>query len=196
MTRNGNGYVQMFEGPDGEPVVLLRFADFVNLCKLASEAKSPSGGQRMSKLQSQFVRCFLDKADDNSLYALWSDFKTDSNIRNELKLFISHACAADSPAEPLSDHDDQAAYHTVKSRLASATEEIIPAKIADRLIDGENPVAVWRGYRGLTQKSVAERAGLSQAMISQIETGKRTGDVDTLKRIAEALGVLVDDLVA
>ena len=58
-----------------------------------------------------------------------------------------------------------------------------------------NPVRVWREYRGLTQRELAEKAGLAQAYIAQIETGRRKGTVDVYKRLAEALRVDIDDLV-
>ena len=44
-------------------------------------------------------------------------------------------------------------------------------------------------------KSLAEKAGIAPAYLSQIETGKRDGTVSTIKKLAEALGVMVDDLV-
>jgi len=81
-----------------------------------------------------------------------------------------------------------------KAKLASGEEEMIPASVADALLDGANPVKVWREHRGLTQESLAELAGISKAYLCQIETGKRAGAVKTLRAIAAALGVTVDDL--
>ncbi|MGD8817393.1 MAG: helix-turn-helix transcriptional regulator, partial [Acidobacteriota bacterium] len=40
-----------------------------------------------------------------------------------------------------------------------------------------------------------EKAGIAAAYLSQIETGKRDGTVATVKRLAAALEVSVDDLV-
>jgi transcriptional regulator with XRE-family HTH domain len=42
---------------------------------------------------------------------------------------------------------------------------------------------------------LAMAAGMSQSYLSQIESGKRQGSVDTLKRIAAVLAVSLDDLV-
>ncbi|MGE0211055.1 MAG: helix-turn-helix domain-containing protein, partial [Parvibaculaceae bacterium] len=39
------------------------------------------------------------------------------------------------------------------------------------------------------------KADIAQPYLSQIETGKREGTIRTMKRIAEALGVQLDDLV-
>ena len=40
----------------------------------------------------------------------------------------------------------------------------------------------------------AEKAGLAQAYVSQVETGKRAGTVETLKKLASALRVALDDI--
>ena len=42
---------------------------------------------------------------------------------------------------------------------------------------------------------IARRAGLHWVQVHEIETGAKTGSVQSLKRIAEALGVPLDDLV-
>lgn len=72
--------------------------------------------------------------------------------------------------------------------------ETFPADVADRLLDGEHPVKVFREYRDMTQAQLGAAAGLKQAYISQIEAGSRAGTVEALKRIAGALKVDLDDL--
>ncbi|WP_024298289.1 helix-turn-helix domain-containing protein [Methylomicrobium lacus] len=73
--------------------------------------------------------------------------------------------------------------------------ELVPANVVYRIADGENKIKVWREYRGFTQTELAERCGLKQATVAQMEGGKRTGSVAALKAIAEALAVELDDLV-
>jgi DNA-binding Xre family transcriptional regulator len=90
---------------------------------------------------------------------------------------------------------DVEAYDQAKQRLATGEDELIPSEIVDRLLAGENPIRVWRDHRGLTGRALATQAGIAPAYLSQIETGKREGTVDTLKALAAALGVMVDDLV-
>lgn len=70
----------------------------------------------------------------------------------------------------------------------------IPAAVAHALLDGEQPVKVWREQRGLTQEALAGKAGISKAYLCQIETRKRVGALKTLKAIADALALRVDDL--
>lgn len=86
---------------------------------------------------------------------------------------------------------DIIAYDQAKARC----QEIFPADMADRLIAGENPVRVFRTYRGLSQESLAKASGISRAMIAQIETGRKSGSVDTLKKLSTALDVDLDDLI-
>ncbi len=86
---------------------------------------------------------------------------------------------------------DEALY----DRARAEGGELFPAEIVDRLLAGENPIRVYRGYRGLTQKQLAETAGINPVYLSQIETGKRAGSLRTLAAIAEALGVEAGDLV-
>jgi len=57
----------------------------------------------------------------------------------------------------------------------------LPAEVVYRLLD-ENKVKVWREYRGLAQTGLAEHCGLAQASIAQIESFKRSGSVEVLKK--------------
>jgi len=77
---------------------------------------------------------------------------------------------------------------------ATRNQESVPAELVDRLLARENPVKVWREYRGLTQRALAAQAGLNFSYLSQIETGARKGTTATMKKIAEALGIDLDDL--
>lgn len=90
---------------------------------------------------------------------------------------------------------DRDAVRRFREALAAGAEELVPAEIADRLVAGESPVRVWRTHRGLTVRQLAERCGLSQAYLSQIEAGKRAGSAATLAAVAAALGIGVDDLL-
>lgn len=73
--------------------------------------------------------------------------------------------------------------------------EGMPMPVLRRIIDGESPVKVIREWRGLTQAELARRAGLHRVQLHDVETGKSRGSVDTLKAIAVALDVALDDVV-
>lgn len=91
--------------------------------------------------------------------------------------------------------DDVAAYDQAKAELANHDDEIIPAEVVEAILAGENPVRIWRRYRGLSQVELAAKAGISQAYLAQIENGRREGTLATYKAIANALSVDLDDLV-
>ncbi len=95
-------------------------------------------------------------------------------------------------AEMLQDIRD---YDEIKLILANGDEELIPSEVTYALLDGENPIRVWREYRGLTQQQVAEAAGISKSYLSQLESGQRKGSVEVLAGVAKALNVSLDDLV-
>ena len=99
-------------------------------------------------------------------------------------------CAA---AEDLADLQS---YDRVTAALQAGEDELIPAAFVARLIDGENPVRVYRDLRGLTQAALAKRANLNRVVVAEIETGRKNGSIATVKSLALALGVTVDDLVA
>ncbi|MBC8229088.1 helix-turn-helix transcriptional regulator [bacterium] len=74
-------------------------------------------------------------------------------------------------------------------------EELVPSEIMYAILDGENPIRVWREYRELTQQQLSEAAGISKPYLSQIESGKRIGTTEVLSAIAKALNLTLDDIV-
>lgn len=95
-------------------------------------------------------------------------------------------------AEMLEDIRD---YDEMKGAIARGDEELIPSKVVYAILDGENPIRVWREYRGMTQKELAEAANISKPYLSQIETGKRMGTTEVLTAVAQALNLSLDDVV-
>jgi transcriptional regulator with XRE-family HTH domain len=63
-----------------------------------------------------------------------------------------------------------------------------------RRLVGDNCARIRKG-RGMTQEQLAERSGLSQQYISDLERGKRNPTVVTLWELAQALGVSHVELV-
>ena len=77
----------------------------------------------------------------------------------------------------------------------STNEESIPQAMVERLVNGDNPLEVWREYRGITQTELATQAGIGKSYLSQIEAGKKTGSARVLQALVTALNVDVDDLL-
>ena len=87
--------------------------------------------------------------------------------------------------------DDIAAYDRAKSKA----EEGIPQEHVLRILNGDHPIAVFRDWRGLSQSALSRKSGVNRVQINDIERGRKNGSVETLKKIADALDVLVDDLI-
>ena len=60
--------------------------------------------------------------------------------------------------------------------LRLARRELIPAEVVGPNDRRRNKVRVWREYRGMPAKELAEATGLAAPYISQLETVKREGD--------------------
>ncbi|MDD5094811.1 MAG: helix-turn-helix transcriptional regulator [Dehalococcoidia bacterium] len=94
-------------------------------------------------------------------------------------------------AEILQDIQD---YEAAKRGIEEG-EELVPSQLTYAILDGQNPIKVWREHRRLTQQQLADLAGISKAYLSQIETGKRTGSTEVVASIAKALHLSLDDIV-
>ncbi|MEQ1549291.1 MAG: helix-turn-helix transcriptional regulator, partial [Chakrabartia sp.] len=95
----------------------------------------------------------------------------------------------------LEDAKDITAAKEFEAREAIGDAEFLPWEMAKRLRCGEHPIAVWRDHRRFTQKALAEQVKMTAAQLSEIENGKKTGSVATLQKLAQALGVTVDELL-
>jgi DNA-binding XRE family transcriptional regulator len=74
-------------------------------------------------------------------------------------------------------------------------EHALTSAEVDELLAAKTPLAFYRKRAGLTQATLAERAGIAQGFLSEIEAGRKSGDVQTLRKIAELLNISLDDLV-
>jgi DNA-binding XRE family transcriptional regulator len=97
--------------------------------------------------------------------------------------------------EAAEDLADIAAYHRIKADIAAGRDELIPSEFADRIIEGESPLRIYRDYRGLTQTALAAASGVNRVQIADIEARRKSGSIDTIRKLAEALRVTIDDLV-
>jgi len=92
------------------------------------------------------------------------------------------------------DLADLQSYDRAKTAVAAGEEELVPAEYVNRLLNGDSPLRVYRNWRGLTQAALAARAGVNRVTVTEIETRRKQGSVTTLRALAGALGVALDDL--
>ena len=72
-------------------------------------------------------------------------------------------------------------------------EGLIPHDVVSATVDGVPPMKAWREYLSLTQAEIAERLGISQSALAQLELSANPRK-STLRRVAQALGVTVAQL--
>lgn len=99
----------------------------------------------------------------------------------------------------LEDAEDRAAVRERREFEASvgsarARRSYLTADEARRLLDGENPIRLWREKRGLSQRALAAKAQLGNSYLAEIETGRKPGSRVALRKLATALQVRSEDL--
>ena len=87
-------------------------------------------------------------------------------------------------------------------RFFPATKRIpasdaVPHEIVSLMVDNDwSIIRAWREYLELTQLVVAERAGISQAALSQMESSGKRLRKATREKLAVALGITAGQLAA
>ncbi|MEM9524476.1 MAG: helix-turn-helix transcriptional regulator [Pseudomonadota bacterium] len=72
----------------------------------------------------------------------------------------------------------------------------LPADLLERSLDGRmHPLTAWRKAVGMTQAALARKAGLRTATVGNIENGKIDPRLSSLKALADALNLDIDDIV-
>jgi DNA-binding XRE family transcriptional regulator len=84
-------------------------------------------------------------------------------------------------------------YHQAK-QVIEAGEEVIPSHVTYAILDGENPIKVWREYRQLSRQALATQVGITENYLSDIEAGKSMPTIDILVAIAKVLNLDVEDI--
>ena len=94
-------------------------------------------------------------------------------------------------AEMLQDVQD---YDASRASLAHGNEMLVPSEVLHAILDGGNPIRIWREYRGLSQQALAENAGISISYLSQLESNERIAPPDVLSALATVLEAPLDTL--
>jgi DNA-binding XRE family transcriptional regulator len=89
---------------------------------------------------------------------------------------------------------DRRCAEEIMTEVKAGREEVFPAAMVNQLLDGVNPVKLFRQHRGITQRDLAASVGINPVYLSQIERGARAGSLETMKALAKALFVDLDML--
>jgi DNA-binding XRE family transcriptional regulator len=93
------------------------------------------------------------------------------------------------------DAADAAYASRILAEIESGAETLLTSEQANHLLSAKTPLAFWRKHRGITQEALAKLIGVAQGFVSEIESGSKTGDVQTLAAMARVLSISLDDLV-
>ncbi|HFC8535949.1 TPA: helix-turn-helix transcriptional regulator [Neisseria bacilliformis] len=92
------------------------------------------------------------------------------------------------------DNDDE--WEEVPYEASEFDDVSLPFAIADIMTGRDvSAIAAWRIHRGLTQAQAAEKAGISQAALSQIEKKGARPQSKTREQFAAIYGCLPEQLV-
>lgn len=70
-----------------------------------------------------------------------------------------------------------------------------PNEVVKANVRGETLVKAWREYSKLTQQELAEKADMKQSALARLESGNTKPRKSTLKKIAEALEIELEQLL-
>ena len=86
-------------------------------------------------------------------------------------------------------------YQEYIASLRQQEEVYFPHEVVEQYaVQGKSLVRAWREYKGLTQKELAHKLKISQSAFSQMEKPDAPLRRSTLKKIATALEVSVEQL--
>lgn len=93
------------------------------------------------------------------------------------------------------DDDSDEGWEAIEVDEGDNDNETIPHEVVSLSIDNDvSLLGAWRIYRGLSQKEVANKTGLTQSAISQMESKGSKPQMKTLERLAKIYKCRVSQL--
>jgi DNA-binding XRE family transcriptional regulator len=87
------------------------------------------------------------------------------------------------------DEDDIAVYDARKAELAASGDGLLPQSVSEAMLRGDSLLRALRRWRHMSQCELAAKAKVGQGYISDLESRRRAGALETLRRLAQALDV-------
>jgi ribosome-binding protein aMBF1 (putative translation factor) len=94
----------------------------------------------------------------------------------------------------LEEAADRVALRASQARGKEGRDDALPASLYRRIRSGEHPIRIWREYRGLGPNELAEKAKIAGGYLSEIENWKKPGGASALRRLADSLGIGLDEV--
>jgi hypothetical protein len=90
--------------------------------------------------------------------------------------------------------DELEDIRALDAALAKPDRRMIPFEVTSAILDGASPIRAWREHQGMGVDALAKAAGIEAARLTKLEGGTRKAVPDELRRLAQTLGVQVEDL--
>lgn len=93
------------------------------------------------------------------------------------------------------DDEDDSEWEDVPVERGEEDDTLIPHEVVSIMIDEKvSLLAAWRIYRNLSQQEVAEKTGLTQSAISQMERAESKPQKKTREKLAKIYQCLPEQL--
>lgn len=97
------------------------------------------------------------------------------------------------PAFAVVPYDD---FLKITGAKTTENETLIPHEVVGLVVkNGWNLVKAWRKHLGLSQKELSQRAGITQPALSQMEKDDNKLRSGTIEKLAEAMGLSIEQLM-
>ena len=84
----------------------------------------------------------------------------------------------------------------IKNRIEADDSDVwFPNEVVKANVRGESLVKAWREYFKLTQEELAAKAGMKQSALARLENSSASPRKVTLAKLAEAMGIDVEQLI-
>jgi ribosome-binding protein aMBF1 (putative translation factor) len=100
--------------------------------------------------------------------------------------------------EDIEDREAMAAVLAYEDQVGEevARRDYLTSDELRRILADESPVKVWREKRGLSQRELAEKAVVSASYLAEIETGKKPGSAEALRKLSRVLAISMENLMS
>jgi DNA-binding XRE family transcriptional regulator len=86
-------------------------------------------------------------------------------------------------------------YQKLTRHDLAETDVWIPHEVVKaNFISGASMIRAWREYFGMTQQELARRAGMTQPALARLEKSESKPRISTLKKIASAMGITLEQI--
>lgn len=88
-------------------------------------------------------------------------------------------------------------YQTLLNNQIGADESDVtfPHEVVMANVRGDSLIKAWREHFGLTQDELASRSGIKQPALARLEKSDANPRRSTLKKIADAMNITVEQLI-